>query len=322
MEILQDVLKTIPFDIEANENNSSDSLSSSIKSASGLGKQTFKKKWLDSSSDESDESDEDDSASEGKKKVKEGRARGNEKIIYGSSIANSITEEDKKNIQSKIVDKINILTRSKIMKDLLTANGYASIDDKNIYAEDSDENGSIKNIVNIPTRLRTMDEMCMRPAEYPFERECAKGEKCEGNFIDRLHGFTLVEYPSEDIIKYYQEVNKIEKKHGDSIKTKKMLKEKLATPSRRLCVLCERVANDEAFVDSQANKDNNIIPTYKVMIGEGEYSVREVLLTPENEKNGPTYAIINHNRSKYFVQILKDNKKRYVQKYLKPSSCP
>lgn len=165
----------------------------------------------------------------------------------------------------------------------------------NLDNESVETNGSdmITQIPKIPLRLREIEESFMR-APFPHERACCNGSKCEGLYIGRNHaidGFILVEFPSEEDLKYYN----INKSWPPDTK-----------PS--LCVICDRKEINNEYCKFLAknyyrSNDNPMRFIGKVKyhnkIGAGEYSASDVFITDQNQLNGPVAPIVWHSRVKY-----------------------
>lgn len=150
----------------------------------------------------------------------------------------------------------------------------------------------IKEIPKIPVRLREQEEQFMREP-FPHERSCISSARCEGNFIgssSQIDGFTLVEYPSEDALAFFN----LHKKWPEE------------PPNR--CVLCERKAMNDLYLAFLAGNFYRSSENpmrflgqikYHNKVGPGEYSYCDVFTTSQNALDGSVLPIVWNLRAIY-----------------------
>jgi hypothetical protein len=176
----------------------------------------------------------------------------------------------------------------------------------------------IDQLPHIEFRSRQQEEERMREC-MTGERQCAKGDRCEGLYIGDtkgIKGFVLVSYETNEALAYYN----LHKQWPEHIKPRK-------------CVICERkemnAIFNEFFAGNSERSDTDHPMryvgqiTYHNKVGDGEYSPYDVIVTDPNSFGKLLYPIVLHSRIFYRIVIRTYNGKDirfYQQNTTLPSS--
>lgn len=176
----------------------------------------------------------------------------------------------------------------------------------------------IDQLPHIEFRSRQQEEERMREC-MAGERQCAKGDRCEGLYIGDtkgIKGFILVSYETTEALAYYN----VYKQWPEHIKPRK-------------CVICERKEMNAIFNEFFAgNSERSDIEhpmryigqiTYHNKVGDGEYSPYDVIVTDPNSFGKLLYPVVLHSRIFYRIVIRTYNGKEtrfYQQNTTLPSS--
>jgi len=155
------------------------------------------------------------------------------------------------------------------------------------------ENLSVRTLDSIPDveiRHRATEEEYLRAPFYDGERECRNGQRCQGNFVVRVGGFTLVEYNSLELVAHRKEhVNQI--RTGPSKSCDKC--------HAQLCVICSRMLQQKRWATNAARNcayDEesvpSILPDYHNLIGPGEYDAHQVYSCSKNKIQFPELPVV------------------------------
>ena len=132
--------------------------------------------------------------------------------------------------------------------------------------------------ITIPTITRAFEESYMREP-MANERECARGSKCECQYIDSSQPFTCVEFLTIDEIAN-------------------------PPPDNQLCVICSRKETQYLYYDMTFNKKvyNSVIQRYGNISGGGEYAPECLIrCTKQCDLACMPKPIMSHQRNRYRV---------------------
>lgn len=123
----------------------------------------------------------------------------------------------------------------------------------------------------VPVRRRVTEEMHLRAA-VDGERDCARGPRCQGNFVCD-DGFTVMEYDSRARLLAHEDVG--------------------------LCVLCSRLDEQKRFTQSASNNaayaDNmhpDLTPRYQNLVGVNDYCASQVYTFSSNDISALVHMVV------------------------------
>lgn len=151
-------------------------------------------------------------------------------------------------------------------------------EDSGRTGEEQDSELSSLPKVSIPTITRAFEESYMREP-MSNERECARGSKCECQYIDPTQPFTCVEFLT---------INEIANPPKDN----------------QLCIICSRKETQYLYYDMTFNKKvyNSVIQRYGNISGGGEYAAECLLrCTKQCDLACMPKPIMSHQRNRYTV---------------------
>lgn len=163
--------------------------------------------------------------------------------------------------------------------------------------------------INIEVVPRKYEELFLKePGTYngTRERRCAMDSQCEGLKIPNTSndGFILKEFllPSE---------------------TKELERSGRLPKERKLCLMCKRAQIAKMYINIRADgfgcRKDVILQDYRNLVNtEGEYYLRDTILSSENIYQGLLDPVVLHTRTSYRIKKDSDGKRYYDQWKLKP----